>query len=412
MRNQLMAEYLRDPKTSLFEGMLKEGTSTAPVQSWQQGLARALQGGLGGYMAGRLRGEYEEKGKAAEEERKKAMDLAMGKDFTGAMSLASSPYNEDLQGTFFNAKLGQDQQAAQQEFLRQQQQQTFAQQKALAEMTAARQEAAQREMLQRQIDLAKWQQENDPQKQFLKSIFQNTAPQVNTPTQGTQPIQGMTPIPTGPSPTLGEAGIAQPYQQQGNIDPKLTYAITGKIPEGYAIGINPNTGNPDIVPYVSPKEQASLKKLQQENEQAQRAKQETEASMINNIIAGRNLASDPNLKAGVGVSSIMAKFPGTAARDFNANLDAFKAKNFLPAVQQLRGLGALSENEGKKLVDAIGALDSGMSESAFIKSLNQINSDLEEAAKRSGLQIPLNNGSAALNQQKTPTKGFKLLGIE
>lgn len=43
------------------QGLMAEGSSTAPVQHWAQGLARALQGGLGGYFAGQAEREGKEK---------------------------------------------------------------------------------------------------------------------------------------------------------------------------------------------------------------------------------------------------------------------------------------------------------------------------------------------------------------
>lgn len=69
-------------------------------------------------------------------------------------------------------------------------------------------------------------------------------------------------------------------------------------------------------------------------------------------------------------------FGGTGARDFGAELEAMKAQVFLPMVQSMKGMGALSNAEGQKLTDAIGALDTGMSEDAFRTSLDRIIGDL------------------------------------
>ncbi|MES2902690.1 MAG: hypothetical protein V4696_00750 [Pseudomonadota bacterium] len=77
---------------------------------------------------------------------------------------------------------------------------------------------------------------------------------------------------------------------------------------------------------------------------------------------------------------------GTSARDFEAELGAMKAQVFLPMVQSMKGMGALSNAEGAKLTTAIGALDPGMSEDAFRSSLDRIIGDLTEYRNRGAPQ--------------------------
>jgi len=45
-------------------------------------------------------------------------------------------------------------------------------------------------------------------------------------------------------------------------------------------------------------------------------------------------------------------------------------------------MGQLSDAEGKKLSDSIGALDPGMSKKAFLDSIDNIQSTLEQARQR------------------------------
>lgn len=47
-----------DPRLAYARALMQNGASTAPVQSWGEGLARALQGGLGGYFQGQSEREY------------------------------------------------------------------------------------------------------------------------------------------------------------------------------------------------------------------------------------------------------------------------------------------------------------------------------------------------------------------
>jgi len=111
------------------------------------------------------------------------------------------------------------------------------------------------------------------------------------------------------------------------------------------------------------------------------------------IRSANDLLGHPGLSAAVGSGFDPASFgkinpltgkpwAGTNAANFNARLDTFKAQTFLPQVQALKGMGALSDAEGKKLTDAVGALSVNMSEDEFKSSLRVIISDLQAARTR------------------------------
>ena len=89
------------------------------------------------------------------------------------------------------------------------------------------------------------------------------------------------------------------------------------------------------------------------------------------------LEKSPGLSKAVGVRSAFPTIPGSDAANFEARLDTFKAQTFLPMVSSLKGMGALSDAEGKKLSDAVGALSPKMSEEAFRSSIGKIRSQLE-----------------------------------
>lgn len=89
------------------------------------------------------------------------------------------------------------------------------------------------------------------------------------------------------------------------------------------------------------------------------------------------ITKSPGLSKAVGIRSALPTIPGSDAANFEARLDTFKAQTFLPMVSSLKGMGALSDAEGKKLSDAVGALSPKMSESEFRKSAEKIRSDLE-----------------------------------
>jgi hypothetical protein len=56
----LLAQYEQDPRYLMAIQSMQQGSSTAPVHSAAEGIARALQGGVGGYFAGKARRGYEE----------------------------------------------------------------------------------------------------------------------------------------------------------------------------------------------------------------------------------------------------------------------------------------------------------------------------------------------------------------
>ncbi|HIH9051949.1 TPA: phage DNA ejection protein [Escherichia coli] len=122
------------------------------------------------------------------------------------------------------------------------------------------------------------------------------------------------------------------------------------------------------------------------------------------------IEQSPGLSKAVGISSAFPTVPGSDAANFEARLDTFKAQTFLPMVQSLKGMGALSDAEGKKLSDAVGALSPKMSEKAFRDSIgkirNQLESKLSTVKKQFDYQEPVQNTPA---QQPTTGSNFSSL---
>ncbi len=122
------------------------------------------------------------------------------------------------------------------------------------------------------------------------------------------------------------------------------------------------------------------------------------------------IEQSPGLSKAVGIRSAFPTVPGSDAANFEARLDTFKAQTFLPMVQSLKGMGALSDAEGKKLSDAVGALSPKMSEKAFRDSIgkirNQLESKLSTVKKQFDYQEPVQN---MLGQQSTTGSNFSSL---
>jgi hypothetical protein len=94
------------------------------------------------------------------------------------------------------------------------------------------------------------------------------------------------------------------------------------------------------------------------------------------------LGKHPGLARSVGLVGALPTVPGSDSANFQAELNTFQSQAFLPMVAQLKGMGALSDAEGKKLTAAVGALDPKMGEKAFRESVKRITDDMEAARNR------------------------------
>jgi hypothetical protein len=94
------------------------------------------------------------------------------------------------------------------------------------------------------------------------------------------------------------------------------------------------------------------------------------------------LGKHPGLSGSVGLRGMIPTVPGSEPANFQAELDTFQSQAFIPMVAQLKGMGALSDAEGKKLTAAVGALNPKMGEKAFRASIGRIVGEMESARDR------------------------------
>lgn len=94
------------------------------------------------------------------------------------------------------------------------------------------------------------------------------------------------------------------------------------------------------------------------------------------------LGTHKGLARSVGVESKFPTWPGSDSANFQAELEAFKSQAFVPMVAQLKGMGALSDAEGRKLTAAVGALEPSMGDKAFKESIQRIQADMQAARAR------------------------------
>lgn len=373
--------------------LLREGARTDPVQGgWGEALARIGTAGIGGYLANQA-GETE-KAYKADRAQTLAKALMMGQDqpppaaptLAGGEAAATRGTGVAQQGT-----KGDPMKVAQM-LMANPSTADIGAQLALGQMHFAQQRGAQKE------DAAA-SQAFQKEMAGIQQAFQTgqlNAQQAFAAQQAAQQRAHAAGLQTNQQQFLtNQAASQQTFQGQQNqlnrdaqAAQQQAAAALAKVPQGYQVspqgGVVPIPGSPQAT------EAADIAKTKAE----QLVATDKMLRSIDDLIgAPAPAGSDPELikarkdqasarEQGTGLSSYLNWVPGTAGRDFEANLDALKSQAFLPMVAQLKGMGALSDAEGKKLTQAIGALDSSMSEGAFLKSLNQIKADLTEARTR------------------------------
>lgn len=144
-------------------------------------------------------------------------------------------------------------------------------------------------------------------------------------------------------------------------------------------------------------------------EEKEMLKEQTSLSSQQVLDQAEKLFNHPGRAAGTGATSWMGKIPGTEAKGFSSNLETFKSQTFLPMVSALKGMGALSDAEGKKITASVGALDPDMPEKEFEESLKDTTRFLFSKAKAAGLNVQM---PSFIESREKPKGGAKFLGFE
>lgn len=128
--------------------------------------------------------------------------------------------------------------------------------------------------------------------------------------------------------------------------------------------------------------QANALKLQDSMDTRNMTKASQIASFDTMLGTLDRLKTHKGLPNSVGMYGKLPTLPGSHSANFQAELETFKSQAFIPMVAQLKGMGALSDAEGRKLTAAVGALDPNMSEGAFKASIDRVISDMSAARQR------------------------------
>lgn len=138
-------------------------------------------------------------------------------------------------------------------------------------------------------------------------------------------------------------------------------------------------------------------KLEQNRANQEKAKRETEAQQESAIARFDNaLETIKKIEGSQGFSAAIGaripfieNLPGSDAQETIGLIDTLKSQSFLNEIEQMRGMGALSNAEGAKLESAISSLNRNMKEEAFKRSLQTIRDYFtlakERAMKKMGI---------------------------
>lgn len=164
--------------------------------------------------------------------------------------------------------------------------------------------------------------------------------------------------------------------------------------DGQMYRVNKLTGQKEAVG-VTGNNAARIQKMEQERLEKVQGIEGSIAQTKTALDSIDSLLNAPGLDRAVGFGSMFPTAPGTDTANFEAQLDTFKAQTFVPMVAQLKGMGALSDAEGKKLSEAVGALNIKMSPTAFRNSLNNIKAVLRRAEAAANRKISEINQAAS-----------------
>lgn len=139
---------------------------------------------------------------------------------------------------------------------------------------------------------------------------------------------------------------------------------------------------------------------------------ERATSASSDIQAGQNaldilnqIEKHPGIDLGTGATSLANRVPGTTGYDFQNIVEQAKSGAFLSAIQQMRGLGALSNTEGAAATSAITRMDTATSKDAFLKALGDYRKIVQQGIDRA--QKNIKAPTDAESTQQAPAKRLK-----
>ena len=114
----------------------------------------------------------------------------------------------------------------------------------------------------------------------------------------------------------------------------------------------------------------------------------------------------PGLDAGTGMSSMFNAVPGTSGYDFQNRVNQLLSGGFLTAIDQLRGMGALSNAEGQTATRAISRMDTATSKEEFLAALDDYERVVKQGRERAAGKLTEAPPSGAVSTPSTNDLGL------
>jgi hypothetical protein len=110
-----------------------------------------------------------------------------------------------------------------------------------------------------------------------------------------------------------------------------------------------------------------------------------------------DLRADPGLEVATGASSVFNIAPGTPGYDFQNRVNQLLSGGFLTAIDQLRGMGSLSNAEGQTATRAISRMDTATSTQAFLDALADYEAVVQVGRERAAARLQAPTAGAPAN---------------
>lgn len=392
-----------DQRRKLAQALMQQGTDASPVGHWTQGLARVLQGGMGGYY-GRTASDAEKEGIAS---RGAFMSQAMKDPAGAAASGIGSAWTTDMAGNIGQKVIGQKLEQSDPMYqLRRQQAQADLEMVPLKRQ-AIEADIAGKGLMQRKTE-AELEQVKRQTPQWRMQNAEMFGIQKNTPAWQSFVINGTLPsagdygkagaVFQGPdgkfyTAQFGSDGTRkiEPITANGQALEPAKGVKTVDTADGTRI-ISGASGADvrQIDKNIAGAEQAKVEGRERGETIANRTKAETaiaqlEAKQQNVVqIIDRALPEVNRLTAGFG-GTLLSKVPGTAAADLARLVDTVKANVGFDALQGMRdasptggALGGIAVQELQMLQAVVASLEQSQSPAQLRDNLVKVRQTIEQ----------------------------------
>lgn len=115
-----------------------------------------------------------------------------------------------------------------------------------------------------------------------------------------------------------------------------------------------------------------------------------------------NIRNDPYKEFGTGLTSNANRIEGTGGYDFQNKVNQAKSGAFLTAIQQMRGMGALSNAEGGAATAAVTRMDTATSTKEFDAALNDYEKIIKQGKANAQAKLGISGADKGLSDDDDP----------